>query len=42
MDLLQGRSPRNGEAYIFWYAEPLGATRTKQKTIFIGLKEQKR
>jgi hypothetical protein len=42
MDFLQGRSPRNGEAHIFWYVEPLRVTSTKPKTIFIGLKEQKR
>ena len=41
MDFLQGRSERNGEAYIFGYVEPLSDTRTKQKAIFIGLEEQK-
>ena len=29
MDFLQGRSERTGEAYIFWYLEPLSAARTK-------------
>jgi hypothetical protein len=41
MDFLQGLSERKGEAYIFWYVEPLSAARTKQKAIFTCLKTQK-
>jgi hypothetical protein len=41
MDFLQGRRERNGEAYIFWYVDPLSAARTKQKAIFTCLKTQK-
>ena len=41
MDFLQGRSERNGEAYVFWYVELLSDTRTKQKTIFIGVTNTK-
>jgi hypothetical protein len=39
MDFLQGGSPRNGEADIVWYIEPLSVARTKQKAIFTGLEE---
>jgi hypothetical protein len=41
MDFLQGRRERSGDAYVLWYVESLSAARTKQKTIFIGLKKQK-
>ena len=32
--LRQGRSKRGGEAYVFWYVEPLSAARTKLGDIF--------
>ena len=38
MDFLQGRSKRDGEAYIVSYVESLSAARTKQKSIFTSLK----
>ena len=41
MDFLQGRSERNGQAYVCWYVEPLSDTERSRKPLSSASETQK-